>query len=149
MTHPVKMVKAFLDVGFYESMCWARAGWYKMSLVQMMSLCLLVLSTKSVSKLPLIRPAFIDRASKAHIDAIFKGPTFLDRIDHVGSILLELFRSIEQSQIQGSSTGIPKLIPINTSNRYLVIKYMFFCSIQSEDLSITLQGRLFMALFQG
>ena len=68
-----------------------------MSLVQMMSL----LSTKSVSKLPLIRPAFIDRASKAHMDAIFEGATFLDRIDHVGSILLELFRSIEQSQIQG------------------------------------------------
>ena len=42
------------------------------------------------------------------MDAIFEGATFLDRIDHVGNILLELFRSIEQSQIQGFfSTGIP------------------------------------------
>ena len=85
----VKMVKAFLDVGLYESMCWARWGATKW--VQNEPRTVADNTYDDGVKLPpsfvpqvsfetfynMIRPAFTDQASKAHMDAIFKRTAFL------------------------------------------------------------------------
>ena len=85
----VKMVKAFLDVGLYESMCWARWGATKW--VQNEPRAIADNTYDDDVPLPpsfvpqinfktfynMVRPSFTDQASKAHMDAVFKRASFL------------------------------------------------------------------------
>lgn len=88
-TLSMKMVKAFLDVGLYESMAWARWGATKW--VQNEPRAVADNTYDEGVPLPpsfiqevsfetfwkIIRPAFTDQASHAHMDAIFKRAAFL------------------------------------------------------------------------
>lgn len=83
------MVKAFLDVGLYESMCWARWGATKWVQNEPRA----VADNTYDSEIPLppsfvnqvsfptfynmVRPSFTEQASKAHMHAVFKRACFL------------------------------------------------------------------------
>lgn len=85
----MKMVKAFLDVGLYESMCWARWGATKWVQNEPRA----VADNTYDSEIPLppsfvkqvsfptfynmVRPSFTEQASKAHMHAVFKRACFL------------------------------------------------------------------------
>lgn len=85
----MKLVKAFLDVGLYESMAWARWGASKW--VQNQPRAVADNTYDAELELPydfldhvtfenfykLVRPAFKDSASRAHMDAIFKRAAFI------------------------------------------------------------------------
>ena len=85
----MKMVKAFLDVGLYESMCWARWGATKWvqnepravadnaydAAVDMPEDFLPHIPFKAFFET--CRPAFIENATPAHMDAVFKRACFL------------------------------------------------------------------------
>ena len=85
----MKMVKAFLDVGLYESMAWVRLGATKW--VQNEPRAIADNSYDDGVPLPpsfmneasfetfwkIIRPAFTEQATPAHMDAIFKCGAFL------------------------------------------------------------------------
>ena len=85
----MKLVKAFLDVGLYESMAWARWGASKW--VQNQPRAVADNTYDAGLDLPydfldhitfenfykLVCPAFKDSASRAHMDAVFKRNTFI------------------------------------------------------------------------
>ena len=85
----MKLVKAFLDVGLYESMAWARWGASKWVQNQPRAVAdntydvgldlpydfLDHITFENFYKL--VRPAFKDSASRAHMDAVFKRSAFI------------------------------------------------------------------------
>ena len=85
----MKLVKAFLDVGLYESMAWARWGASKW--VQNQPQAVADNTYNAGLDLPfdfldpitfenfykLVRPAFKDSGSRAHMDAVFKRSAFI------------------------------------------------------------------------
>ena len=85
---PMKFLKAFLDVGLYESMCWARWGATKW--VSNEPRAIADNSYGSVDEEPafmdhvpfttfydIVKGSFVDSATRAHMDAIFKRTCFL------------------------------------------------------------------------
>jgi hypothetical protein len=92
----MKLVKAFLDVGLYESMAWARWGASKW--VQNQPRAVADNTYDADLDLPdhfldhitfetfykLVRPAFKESASRAHMDAVFKRAAFIvNTKDHI------------------------------------------------------------------
>ncbi|CAJ1420910.1 unnamed protein product [Effrenium voratum] len=85
----MKMVKAFLDVGLYESMCWARWGASKWVQNEPRAVADntydadVEMPEYFVEEVPfkkffeMVRPAFAESATPTHMDAVFKRACFL------------------------------------------------------------------------
>ena len=84
----MKLVKAFLDVGLYESMAWARWGASKWVQNEPRAVADntydgdvqlppdFVREIKFIDFFNMVRPAFKDSATRAHMDAVFKRASF-------------------------------------------------------------------------
>ena len=92
----MKLVKAFLDVGLYESMAWARWGASKWAQNEPRAVADnthdgdvqlppdFVHQIKFIDFFNMVRPAFKDPATRAHMDAVFKrASSFLNSCTHL------------------------------------------------------------------